>query len=348
VLRRQEVRTRLLEAVAETQRLVLLGDTLELRHGPLREVLEVAEPVLRDLGGALGPGGEAVIVPGNHDHRLLRGWLERRAGGSGAPPLGLGAAVDWRAGEPLATLADCLAPARVSAAYPGLWLRDDVYAIHGHYADRHNTVPILERVAAGLMSRVLAEPDGGPAVAEGYETTLAPMYAWIDTVAENGGVRGRGGGGLQVRAWRALQQPAGRRSIRGAGVALGFSALVAALNRGGLGPLGTDVSGPALRRGGLRAFAQVLSTLGVGGAYAIFGHTHRAGPLLGDEPAEWRTINGISMLNTGSWVYDLGLMRGAPGNSPYRPGFAALLREAGPPELVNLLDGARDLGLSRA
>jgi hypothetical protein len=324
--------------VAEAQRLVLLGDTLELRHGPLREVLEVAEPVLRDLGGALGPGGEVVIVPGNHDHRLLRGWLERRAAGNGAPPLELGAAVDWREGEPLATLAEWLAPAHLSAAYPGLWLREDVYAIHGHYADRHNTVPILERVAAGVMSRVVAEPDGGPARAEDYETTLAPMYAWIDTVAENSGVRGRGGGGFQVRAWRALQQPGGRRTIRGAGVAVGFSAFVAALNRGGMGPLNADVSGAELRRGGLRAFRQVLSTLGVGGAHAIFGHTHRAGPLPGDDPAEWRTINGISMLNTGSWVYDPGFLRGPSGNSPYRPGFAALLRETGPPDLVNLLE----------
>jgi hypothetical protein len=336
VLRRPEPRRALLEAVAPADRLVLLGDTLELRHGPLRQALEVAEPLLRELGDALGAGGEAVIVPGNHDHRLLRGWQERRARAGETSPLGLEAAVDWREDEPLAALAEWLAPARVRAAYPGVWLREDVYAIHGHYGDRHNTVPILERVGAGLMVRLVNEPDGGPRRAEEYEATLAPMYAWIDTVAETGGVRGRGGGGLQVRAWRALERPGGRTLGR-AGVAAAFSGLVAVLNRAGFGPLGADVSGPELRRGGLRGFEEVLSRLGVSAGHTIFGHTHRAGPLPDDEPSEWRTRSGISLLNTGSWVHDRGWVGENP-SGPYRPGFAAMLDEAGPPRLINLLD----------
>ena len=60
---------------------------------------------------------------------------------------------------------------------------------------------------------------------EEYEATLAPMYAWIDAVAEQGGVAGRGGGSVQVRAWRGLQGsgagPARRRAVAG-----GFDAVV--------------------------------------------------------------------------------------------------------------------------
>ena len=41
----------------------------------------------------------------------------------------------------LAQLADWAAPARVRVAYPGLWVRPDVYATHGHYLDCHLTMP---------------------------------------------------------------------------------------------------------------------------------------------------------------------------------------------------------------
>ena len=336
MLRRSEPRAALVNAVAQAERLVLLGDTVELRHGALREALGVAEPVLREIGEALGPEGEVVIVPGNHDHRLLRACLERRAAASADGSLGLDDPVDWRDGEPLATVAEWLRPARVSARYPGVWLRDDVYAIHGHYGDRHNTVPIMERVGAALMSRVVNEPEGGPHRAEDYEATLAPMYAWADTVAENGGVRGRGGGGLQVRAWRALAQPGGR-TLRSAGLGAAFAGVVAMLNRAGFGPLGSDITGPGLRRGGLRGFEEVLNRLGVHAAWAIFGHTHRAGPLPEDDPSEWRTASGISMLNTGSWVHDPGWVGDRP-SGPYRPGFCAIVDGDEVPALVNLLD----------
>jgi len=340
VLRRADPRSALIEAVAGCERLVLLGDMLELRHGPLREALEVAEPVLRALGEALGPGGEVVIVPGNHDHRLLRGWLERRAGDPTAPMLGLDAAVDWREHEPLAAIAAWLGPAEVRAAYPGTWIRDDVYATHGHYGDRHTTLPILERLGAGVMARVVRDPDGGPARAEDYEATLAPMYAWIDAVAQGGGMRGRRGGGLQVRAWSLLQRPRGRRGVRGTGVAVAFPALVAVFNRAGLGPLRADVSGAELRRSGLRAFAEVLARLDVRAAHVIFGHTHRAGPLPGDDESEWTASAGVSMINIGSWVNEKGFLTDSQRESPYRPGFCAVVTDEGPPQLINLLDPA--------
>ena len=338
MLRSSGARAALHGAIAGCDRLVLLGDTLELRHGPARAALDAAEPVLRELGGALGPAGEIVVVPGNHDHRLLHGWLERRAGERAPSPLGLESPVDWQEHEPLAAVVGWLEPAKVTVAYPGTWLRADVYATHGHYGDRHNTVPILERLGAGVMARVAGEQDGGPRRAEDYEATLWPMYAWIDTVAQSGGFRGRGGGGLQVRAWRTLQRPDGRRTIRGTGAAVGFAALVAVLNWAGLGPLGADVSAPELRRAALHAFDEVLSRLGIQGGHVIFGHTHRAGPLAGDDRSEWTASIGTSMLNTGSWVYERGFLGDSPRRSPYRPGFCAIVADQGPPELVNLLD----------
>ena len=190
-------------------------------------------------------------MPGNHDHGLLRGWLERR---DPASPLGLESAVEWDPREPLGTVVRSLAPGgrgRVRVAYPGVWLRDDVYAIHGHYGDRHNTVPILERLGAGVTVRVAGEPEGGPGRAEDYEAALAPMYAWADTVAQSGGLRLGGGGSFQVAAWQRLNGGAGRRSVRSRAMALGLGVAIAGLNRAGIGPLRSDVSGVALRRGAL-------------------------------------------------------------------------------------------------
>jgi hypothetical protein len=334
VLRRERGRAALLEALAECERLVLLGDVLELRHGPMRDALAAAAPVLREVGAALGPEGEVVVVPGNHDHALLRGWLERRDGA----PLGLESAVDWDPRGGLGALVECLARGgrgRVRVAYPGVWLREDVYAIHGHYGDRHNTVPIVERIGAGLMVRLAGEPSGGPHRAEVYEAALAPMYAWMDAVAQAGGLPGGGGdGSFQVAAWRAIGDRRRGRGLRRRAAAATFPALVAGLNLAGLGPLRADISAVELRRAALRAFGEVLARLEVPAAHVIFGHTHRAGPLPGDDRAEWGRL-----LNTGSWVYEPGYLGDNPRDSPYRPGFAAALEEDGPPKLVNLLDG---------
>ena len=66
-----------------------------------------------------------------------------------------------------------------------MWLRDDVYAIHGHYGDRHTTVPMFERLGAGAMARIVRDSADGLARAEDYEAVLAPIYAWIHAIAQN-------------------------------------------------------------------------------------------------------------------------------------------------------------------
>jgi hypothetical protein len=287
----------------------------------------------------MGADREVLIVPGNHDHMLLSGWLERRACAPDPPPLGLESVVDWDPGEPLAAVAGALAPARVRVLYPGAWLRGDVYASHGHYGDRHNTAPIMERLGAGLMARFVREQDGGPHRIEDYEGTLGPMYAWMDALAQGRSPRRSGGqGSLQVALWHQLTNSGGRPSVRRAILRAGFPVFIGALNRARLGPLRADVSGPELRRGGLRGFAEVLARLEVNARYAVFGHTHRAGPLPHDHVAEWAGPNGTLLVNAGSWVWEH-FLGTDPATSPYRPGFCVALSDGdATPEVRNLLD----------
>src|SRR5262249_32801835 len=144
-------------------------------------------PVLREVGAALRPGTEVVIVPGNHDHQLLAPWLGRRFRTAAPPSLGLESEVTWEHEDPLAVVAEWFDGAAVRPAYPGAWLGGGVYATHGHYCDRHTTVPMFERIGAGVMGKIVHEPASGPARAEHYEAVLAPIYAWIAAIAERGG-----------------------------------------------------------------------------------------------------------------------------------------------------------------
>jgi hypothetical protein len=343
VLRIEAARAALLRVASGCDRLILLGDAIELRQGPVREALGAAIPVLGEIGAALGPDREVILVPGNHDHYLAEAWLARRAQASDPPPLGLDSAIDWQPTEALATVASSLSPARFRAAYPGVWLRDDVYAMHGHYGDRHTTVPMFERLGAGTMARIMRDSGSGHGAAEDYEATLSPIYAWIHAVAQSRhGSLGRGTHGASSRAWRALSDHDRNRSLRQRGLIAAFPAIVAGLNRAGLGPLRADVSAPELRRAGLLALGAVLARLDVAPAHVIFGHTHRAGPLPGDHGAEWRTQAGTALLNTGCWVYEAPHLGRTPSTSPYRPGFCAVVEDSSPlapPVLSNLLDG---------
>jgi hypothetical protein len=338
VLRRAPERERLLEALAGVDRLVLLGDVIELRHGPMRDALDAAAPVLAAIGEALGSEREVVVVPGNHDHELVRAWSDRVARRSAVPPLGLSTALDWRAGEPLAAIARALKPATVSASYPGVWLRDDVYALHGHYGDRHTTVPMLERLGAGAMALIVGSEARDPRRAEDYEAALAPLYAWIHAIAQTGGPElGRSSHGTSAQAWGALAG-ARRSGWRRRALAAGFPVAIAVLNRLGLGPLRAELSGSELRRAGVRAAGQVVRALGVDARYVLFGHTHRAGPLARDDRSQWTVAARTDLINTGCWVDEPAFVGRDRASSPYRTGFAVRVGDAGRPELVNLLD----------
>jgi hypothetical protein len=340
VLDDERARARLLSAAAGSERLVLLGDTVELRERPWREALRAATPMLASLGEALPAGGSIVLVVGNHDHGLVAPALSRRAVAEPPPPpLGSESEIESLPGEPLARVCAMLGPDRVRVSYPGVWLREDVYATHGHHLDRHTTVPTLERLAIGAVARHAGEPAGGPASADDYEAVLGPVYASLDAYARGGGPARQG---ASVVAWRALRpgepgsamQRLRRRALRAA-----FAASVAGLGRAGLGPLSHDVSVDALRRSALTALGEVLLRLRVDARFVVFGHTHRAGPLAGDERGWWRTSTGAELYNCGCWVRERTLA-GDDRRSPYRPGFCVTLEDGGDPVLVNLLDEA--------
>jgi hypothetical protein len=340
VLSRPGPRGALLEALEDVDRLVLLGDLLELRHRPPRYAMAAARPFFEDLGQALA-GREIVITAGNHDHLLVESWLGERA--LQAPePLGLEQRLlPEQASSMLARLAEWAAPARVSAAYPGLWVRPDVYAMHGHYLDCHLTVPTIERLSVALMSRLLGRPAASFSRAEDYEAVGSPVFAWRDAVAREALAGNAVNRVDTIRAWRALAGEAGRFSraqkLRGLALAGAFPLAVAALNRAGLGPLRTDISTDELRRAGLRAIGEVADRLGLGDAHVIFGHTHRAGPLPSDDDSEWLGRGGARLMNCGCWTYDLVFLGRGAGETPYWPGACVLVEDSGPPILKRLL-----------
>jgi hypothetical protein len=343
VLSRPGPRAALLEALEDVDRLVLLGDVLELRHRPPRYAMAAARPFFEDLGRALA-GRELVVSAGNHDHLLVESWLGERALLQTPEPFELERRLRPEQASPmLAQLAEWAAPARVSGAYPGLWVREDVYAIHGHYLDCHLTVPTIERLSVALMSRVLGRRAASFSRVEDYEAVGAPVFAWRDAVARDAGSGGAVNRVDTIRAWRALAGQAGGssriRKLRGLALAGAFPLAVAALNRAGLGPLRTDISTGELRRAGLRAMGEVADRLGLGDAHVVFGHTHRAGPLPGDDLSEWRGRGGARLMNSGCWTYDLAFLGRTAGETPYWPGTCVLVEEDSfaPPQLKRLL-----------
>ena len=302
-------------AIATADRLVLLGDVIELRQGPIQDALAAASRVLPQLVSGLREGREVVMVFGNHDHQLQ---LQQEALSQ----------IEWMLSQHGAS---------VRFEYPGLWLRDDVYAQHGHYLDRHTTTPAFERVAAGAMARFLKLPFSEMAEANDYERLLAPVYAWMFAISQTSKreIDAADGGG-SARALHLIRESRGGQALA---VQAGLRGVLAAANAAGLGPLSPDLSPVALRRSSLVAYGKVLSVLKLRPHYALFGHSHRAGPLAGDDRSEWITTSGVQLLNTGCWVHEsTTFMSEEPRENPYRPGFAVELDDHGPPRLVNLLD----------
>ena len=128
VLRRAELREPLLEAIGAVDRLILLGDVLELRHGPPREALAVARPFFEEVGRALA-GRELVVIAGNHDYPLMASWRAHRDEQEAPKRLGVEQLLAAEQASPmLHQLAEWASPAHLTAAYPGIWVRSDVYA----------------------------------------------------------------------------------------------------------------------------------------------------------------------------------------------------------------------------
>ncbi len=314
VLRRPHVLDALFDGLGDVDRLVLLGDVVELLEARADHAMPAAEPVLRAIGAAVGRDRELVVVPGNHDVALVRSWLR-----SHGAPRDVDAPVPHDATPLLAQVTDWLGPARVSVRYPGVWLADGVWATHGHYLDRHLLPESAFGIARGLLGRLPSdgalpadyEQAGGPSLTR-FEAFLTrwlprPLAALVDDLAE-------------VLRAATMPGPQALLSRRAA-------------------PLTARLLGTQMRRASIPALARVVHRLGVDADWVLFGHVHRTGPLEGDRPADWQSPAGRPrIVNSGCWVYEPLLLHRATPPHPYWPGGAVVLDDGAPPRAVGLLD----------
>jgi hypothetical protein len=213
-------------------------------------------------------------------------------------------------------------------------------------------VPTFERIGVALMERLVGDPPlhGAP---DAYEARVAPIYTWLHELAqqERGGAAAAGGANISAHVWHNLggggAAPDGEafrpRPLRARAGWAAFGAAVPVavglLNRIGLGPFRSDLSGAELRRAGLRAMSAVAEALEVRAAHLVFGHTHRAGPLPGDDSLEWTGPRAMRLTNTGCWLYQRHFLTAQPGSSPYWPGVVVTVEDDGPPRVERLLTG---------
>jgi hypothetical protein len=336
VLQDRSVRQILLDEIGGAERVVLLGDTIEMRDLPMGAALEAARPFFEELGEVLG-AGQVLMLAGNHDHRLADPLLDLHPAG-GAEPLGLETRYAPQPG-PTQRIAGWLGKAELEMSYPGAWLRDDVFAMHGHYMDCHLTLPRGECVGSAAIARI-TRPLPDPAGPDEYERLLRPLYGLSFGMAQSGEPRLSGGSaGPEERAWKWLFGSDDHTRRRRIAVAvLSQGALPAAtwtLNR----LLGTrfepDLSAAAISSAGIAGITEVVRRLRIEAEHVITGHSHRAGPREGEPP--WPLPGGGHLHNTGNWIFASAFHRPDSEPGPYWPGTVTWLEGAGPPRRVSLL-----------
>jgi UDP-2,3-diacylglucosamine pyrophosphatase LpxH len=312
VLRLPEIRERLLAAVGDAgvERLVLLGDTIELMHRTPRRSMVTAEPVLRALGQGLGRDREVVVVPGNHDAPLLRSWALAQG-----DQLQASHAVPPTASRALERLVSWLGPGRTRVSYPGVWLGDRIWATHGHYLDHH----LVPDSPIGVVHRERHDVDA--------ETPMAYEH-------------------LHQRSHRSRESLPARLIARPAATVLrstvdAMRIVPRVLLKTGMAPLTAKLIDVQMRRSATPAMARVVKRLGIDADWVLFGHVHRRGPI-DDEP--WPDTDGPRLVNTGAWMYEPLLVDRATPPHGYWPGGAVLLDDGQPPRCLGLLD---DMGAER-
>ena len=333
LLRDPEIRRLLLTEIERADRLVLLGDALELRELPLAPVLETARPFFEELGEAMA-GRRVVLVPGNHDHRLAEPLLEQLA--LAGEPLGLEHRGELTGG-PLARIDGWLGETELSLAYPGAWLRDDVYVTHGHYMDCHMSLPRLECLAVAAVMRAFGTPPLA-ATPEDYERILRPIYGLSFGFAQSG--LARRATRPSERAWRTMSAPSRsngrvRRAAMEAALGTGVPAAVWALNRVLHAEFSSDLSAGSISSSGIDAATELARRLRLDAAHVITGHTHRAGPRPGE--GEWSLPGEGRLHNSGNWIYATAFHHPGRPPGPYWPGTVTWLEDDGPPRRLNLL-----------
>lgn len=342
LLRHPEPREVLGDALGGADRVVLLGDVLELRDSPVNDVMERAEPILSALSPALR-GKPVVITAGNHDHELFQDSYGRNGSGRG---LDLEHQIRPGTGGLLARVAAALPGAELTMSYPGVRIRDDVWATHGHYLDVHNTVPAIEAVFAQVAARRSGRLRNSRLRAADYEAVLSPIYGSLHARAQRMDPGSRAGDSTSLKLLKRLREPRGRVDpVHSLLTRMVVPGAVGVANLAGGANFSPDLSGPELRRAGLRAIGQVADRLEVDAEHVVFGHTHRRGPLGEDVVAEWITPGGRRLHNTGSWVSEPFLVGTAGRRSPYWPGGMVVVEGQDPPRFEPLLQDLPEAAL---
>lgn len=355
VIERPAVLEVMLKEIDRCDRLVLLGDLVELLEAEAGRTLRVARPILRAIGARVGPDRQIIYLPGNHDRGAIRGWI--RATG---PAIETESVVPPSASPLLAAVVEALAPAPVEVRYPGVWLSDRIWAHHGHYLNRY----LHPDQAYGVMPRR-------------RERTPAGRSRPIDFEPRRlGGGLGGGGGGLRslvrympLRAALGLEDagelaraatmpPTGElRPVSGGPVSgaagprsPGYpdeplvpintfkSRLHDRLLHPSLSPIIAYLLSLQVRSHSIPAVARAAHDLGIEPEYLLFGHVHRRGPIEGEDLDQWNAW-GPKILNTGSWRWEPVLVQRVSPPHPYWPGGAIVIDELGEPSSVGLLDG---------
>ena len=230
-----------------------------------------------------------LVAPGSSRPRL-----EGRTGPCGGGP------VHAESGDAADASPPGCPDAEVALAYPGVLAARrrvrDPRPLPRHAPDRAPR-GIVDRLCDGARQR----PRNATARRRPtYEAALAPIYAfspaWRRAPPPRALTRG---GALSRTVWRAAQRAAAARSP--AAGPRGHPGRGGGLNRIGLGPF---EAASAART----CAAPACSRWARGGAlgarraeHVIFGHTHRPGPLPGDDPADGAS-RGTRLWNTGCWL----------------------------------------------
>jgi hypothetical protein len=329
LLRDAEIRGLLLDKLASADRLVLLGDALELRELPLATVLGSAQDFFEEVGEAM-TGRSVLLVPGNHDHRLAEPLLEKLA--LAGEPLGLEHRAE-PAGEVAEQIATWLGGAELEFAYPGIWLRDDVYATHGHYMDCHMALPRLECIAAAATIRALRPLPERPQPAD-YERILRPIYGLTYGLAQGGFARRAAR--PSERIWRSVASANGSAGpVRRAALRAAIPAGIWSINRLLRADFDASLSTNSISNSCIAAATELAGRLQLGATHTITGHTHRGGPH--EAEAEWLLPDDGHLHNTGSWVFATAFHHPGTPPGPYWPGMVTWLDDEGPPRRERLL-----------
>ncbi len=303
----------LLEAVRGFDRLILLGDIVEMTATPAAHSMPIAAPILSQLGRALNGDQQVVLVPGNHDREMIARWLAAHSG-----ELTVETVIPRDASQALEQITGWLGRggAQVEVRYPGVTLSESVWATHGHYLDNH-LAPVSP---FGLARRRRRLPPAGAVGPAEYEWRRRRQLS---------------------AALRVMPRPLARVIEEVADIlrAATMPQLKERLLHPRWAPLTAALLGMQTRRHSIPALTQVLHGLGVDAEYVVFGHVHRLGPLPGEPIDKWSAPSGRpQFVNTGSWRYEPLLLGHVVPPHPYWPGGAVILEDGQPPRPVGLLD----------